>query len=316
MDIREVGDQLEPELRSAFLAAVDAASNLVSEAELVKVIAEGPAALEALASRLVISGFIPAAEPFVNILRIIASAASLTVRGNFDRVSSFAIDAIRDHAFKLVRGLATETTETVRGVLLDGYQRGIGAPAMARQIRDHIGLLPAHRLAVGRYHDSMVMAEVNPELIARNTATYARRLLAWRADMVARTETMVAAHTGLVAGWRANLGSGLLRTTVRMRWQTTEDDRLCERCAPMDGQLQKIGDEFVSMVKGFPDGLPTQPSKKRRRIGGPRPGSRRNPLRQESLDGRTVPLVRALHVLHPPLHPACRCTLTLEFDTP
>lgn len=162
-----------------------------------------------------------------------------------------------------------------------------------------------------RYHDFQISSGVNPELAERNTATYARRLLAWRADMIARTETMTAAHSGLVAGWEANMFEGLLPARALMKWIVTEDDRLCERCAPMDGVTQFVGKAYETSIKGFPEGMPEQHSKKKRRLGGPRPGSKRNKLREENLDGRVVPLGKKIRVLHPPLHPGCRCSLVL-----
>jgi hypothetical protein len=321
VDIRSIGDRLEPQLRRDFLTAVERARALVSERELVRLIEAGnTTAIEALGVRLAEQGLIPSFRNWVWTIGQVAvqSAQTVTpllVAPALTRLSQQALAWVETHAAAMVTGIGWDTTQAIRQVVADGYIRGIGAPAMGRQIRASIGLLPSHAMAVTRYEAQMREKGVPEKVVVRNVETYRRRLLAWRAEMIARTETMMAAHAGLVAGWRVAAGEGRLPAGVRIRWMVTDDDRLCERCAPMDGMTVDLMSEemFVATVKGFPNGMLDleTPGSRRKRKGGLRPGSKRAEVRDESLDGVTVPLSRPVMVAHPPLHPACRCSLVL-----
>lgn len=318
MDIRSIGDALEPQLRKDFLLAVERARAMVGEADLVRLIQAGNTqAIESLGMLLAERGLIPSFRNWVWTLSQVATSAAtataLPLAPSLTLLNPLMLRWVEEHAADLITGIAADTVWAIRDVLVEGTVRGIGARAMGRQIRGVVGLLPSHARAVVNYEAKMREDGVPEKTLERNVETYRRRLLAWRAETIARTETMTASHAGLVEGWKLARDQGRLPGEVRMQWVVTEDDRLCERCAPLDGVTVALGGVFEATVKGFPDGMPDEvtPGSERRRKGGLRPGSGREPVRDEGLEGRLVPLRRPIRVSHPPLHPNCRCTLIL-----
>lgn len=320
-DIREFGDRLEPRLRRQFLEAVAAARAVIDEKELVALIEAGNRdAIYRLGVELAERSLIPNLAGWVQTILTVTRAAAMStiaLAGSLTRINDFALRWVREHAAAQVTGIAWDTTISIRHTI-DRLFTGTGptnVQAAAMLIRNSVGILPSHADALNRYWESMMKAGVPLEKAAKNADTYYRRLLAWRAETIARTETIYASHAGLLAGWHAAVAEGRLGFDVRKKWMVTEDDRLCERCAPMDGKTAPIiGGRFVSTHKGFPDGMPTDtgPGSRRQRKTGLKPGSRKRPSRAQNLDGILVELSSPITVDHPPLHPNCRCTLVLE----
>jgi hypothetical protein len=328
MDPREFGDALEPELRLSFLDAVDAALQLLDAGELVDLIRRGQQReIVLLVERLFAEGFVPSSARYVQAMLAAATAAGasavgatgMAVTAGLERLSPRVLEFVRREGGARVTGLGLDAIRAVQEVMERGITEGIGAQAMGRRIRQSIGLLPSHSRALEVYaagQERLVEAGTMREATAtRNVETYRRRLLNYRAEMIARTEAMNAAHGGLVEGWRANIEAGWLPGDSLMQWVVTEDDRACERCVPMDGQrVRVLGGVFEATVKGYPDGMPdwgTSPGSRAKRKGGAKPGTKGGDWRREDLDGRVVELRKPIRVAHPPLHPNCRCSLVL-----
>lgn len=246
------------------------------------------------------------------------------VETSLQRMSELALAWITRQSNYLVTGITADARTSLRTLLETGYRQGLGARWTARQMRSVVGLLPQHTAAVGRYITTLQEQRFPANVIARNAETYARRLLTYRTENIARTETITASSAGQLAGWQANIASGLLQAhRTWVEWMVTEDDRLCPLCAPMDGQRVRVGEMFVSEFKGFPEGQPTAQGPGSRRL------ARRGPLKPDPFaqprdpKGRfmrikkantLVPLPNANHVPYPPLHPSCRCAMVLRFD--
>lgn len=326
-DVRRFGDLVEGDIRAAFLAAVDAALQLVSATELEGLIRRRDVAgIMALAERAVAGGLVPAMAPFVDAVTKVAAAAALSTAGlgaSLTLINERALAWAREHAAQRVYQFGVDVLGTLFEVTDRTLRQEVEAvlggdagnvQAMGRRIRGAVGMLPSHAKAAERYEEKLRADGVPEDKIARNVATYRRRLVAWRAEGVARTETMEAAHAGLVEGWRAAIEAGRLPSDIQMEWDAQEDKLTCERCAPLDGKRVPVRDgEFVADRKGFPDGVPqtATPASRRRRKTGIKPGTRKAPIRDESLDGVLVELKPPIRVGYPPLHPRCRCTLRL-----
>lgn len=242
--------------------------------------------------------------------------------------SQLVVDSIMTDANRVIVGVGQDTIDSVHRILTSGYLDGIGTSAMSRIIRDSVGLLPSHADAAGRYARTLLSQRIPTPEVARLTAIYQNRLRSYRAENIARTETMAAAHAGQLEAFlqMANQGS-IDRNRARLVWVVTEDDRLCPWCAPMDGQEIELGQMFVATHKGFPEGKPDYEGKGAARLRPvplqPDPRSRprdrfgRFISKRDSrdyLDGKLVEIT-PIAVPHPPLHPQCRCTMNLRFDT-
>ena len=62
----------------------------------------------------------------------------------------------------------------------------------------------------------------------------------------ARTEIIASAHQGQKEAWQQAVDEGLLDSSETNReWITTDDDRLCPICEPMNGQIVGLGEAFL-----------------------------------------------------------------------
>lgn len=249
----------------------------------------------------------------------------------FDLISQLVLDRVRQDAARLVVGVGQDTVLSLRNILEVNYLEGLGAPAAGRVIRSVVGLLPSHATAVGNYAALLHRQGIPEPNRSHQITTYARRLLNYRAENIARTETISAANAGQMQGWLAMADRGVLdRRRTRVVWVVTEDDRLCPWCAPMDGQTIELGQLFTSTHKGFPEGKPTTRGPGSERVDRTtlRPDPRSQPRDAQGrftrlqkrdtndyLDGHLVPLPNRIVVSHPPLHPQCRCDLKLVFTS-
>ena len=72
-----------------------------------------------------------------------------------------------------------------------------------------------------------------------------------RARSIARTEVLRASNMGQQLLWEAAVDAGEWRAQdVRRVFIVTPDDRLCPICAPLDGMMVGLADEFVSPTNG------------------------------------------------------------------
>ena len=99
---------------------------------------------------------------------------------------------------------------------------------------------------------------------------------ATRAEMVARTEAFRAANLATKEAWKQ---SGVVET---VKWYTAEDSLVCTLCAPMDGKVISVNENF------FDKGDTAQGS-----------------------DGSSFDITYS-DVETPPLHPDCRCYIRPE----
>lgn len=327
----EIADALEPEFRTAFLQMIEVIKKAVNPMELEA----------ALSSDLPIPAVIQLFERAVGRSLQLATGGSLqlvydeTVRRSFldaafNLRSELVLETTRNAAFRVVQNVARDAIGAIRAFLVAGYIAGVHPRNAAMMIRDVVGLLPQHAEAVGRFTQNLVSQGQPPELIEQLARNYEARLIAYRANNIARTESAAAAHNGRYVAWMEQAREGFLqRERTWVEWVVTDDDRLCPWCAPMDGKRVRMGDLFVATVKGFPEGKPEArgpgSEKYDRTSLRPDPRSRLRDERgrfvslakrdtRDHLDGRTIPLRSPIAVLHPPLHPSCRCDLVLRFD--
>lgn len=329
-----VAQSFEPEVRGLFLTVVAGLRERVSEDELVELLRtrNWGEILRRFQSAMSVS-YIPVVGGAREVLAgIVAESARRMVTLEsielaFDLKNPAVERWIEQRAGELVTGITQDGVEAIRQVIHQGYVEGIGARAAGRLIREFVGLTPRDAGAVGRFVAEMRDQGLGERAVLRNGATYARRLRNLRAESIARTETMRATIAGQVAVWDQLLERGVLdRRRTWLRWMTTEDDRLCEFCAPMDGMKIRPGEMFISSQRGFPEGKPEGRGPGSKRVGRPlRPDPFAQPRdergrfvrlakRGESLDGRLIPRKETVTVPHPPLHVRCRCAVVLAFD--
>ena len=149
----------------------------------------------------------------------------------------------------LITRITDAQLDTIRGILRAGTVDGSTVYQMASRIRETVGLLPAHADAVAAYRQALLDSGAAPATAERAAAREAQRLLTYRARNIARTETSAAWNRGMRESIEAGIASGdIAGDVVAKRWWVTDDERLCELCAPLDGMVVLMDEEFAPGV--------------------------------------------------------------------
>jgi hypothetical protein len=177
------------------------------------------------------------------------TAADLTEQSGitmtFDLLNPRAVEHLQAHGAELVTQVTEETKAAIRSILEAGFQAGEGVDQLAGKVRAYIGLTQRQAQAVENLYDRLVAEGKPPGWIESQAAAYRERLLDYRAEMIARTETIGAASEGQREAWRQAVDGGLVTGEEYERvWIVTPDDRLCDECAGMENQRAPIGGTY------------------------------------------------------------------------
>jgi hypothetical protein len=168
----------------------------------------------------------------------------------FDLVNPQAVNWIRDNAARLVRDITADTRTVIRDTIQRAFQDGITADQTARALRENIGLTSRMARSVDTFRANLMESGSTQSAAEAAATKYRARLIAQRAETIARTEIMRASNQGQQEAWRQAVDRGFLPDNPVQQWIVTPDDRLCEVCRPMKGQRRSIGENFVSPTDG------------------------------------------------------------------
>lgn len=216
----------------------------------------------------------------------------------FDRLAPQNEAAAEDWAAKFVREIGEDVRATINQTTVEGVRNGLGPDKLARNLRESIGLTAAQARAVQNYRsalerndmaaleyrlrdhrfdvtteDAVLSGEpLAPDLIDTRVQAYRRRYLSYRANTIARYETLYASNAGAMSAIQSAAGAGILPRGAVKRWLLANDERVCPRCRSIV-QMQPQG---VALDEPFI-------------------------WRHGKHSGE---------IQFPPLHPDCRCTVT------
>ena len=275
-DVRSVGDRAVPALARAVKAALERVRESVSLDAAEHAIADGDwadlpdwsAFWDAPKTRQSPTGvgkatkteqpFEKSGDPEAIIYQTMIAAAQAEGRfaGQLGLVNQAAVDAARRQAALLAVGLSRESRAAIREAVTVATQGQLTVRQLARVVRDSIGLTPTFAGAVANYRLTLAAGEMSPAAVGNRftlspkvpsvlsesrldaiVERYSERLLAQRATILARTESLRAAHSGQKSLWDAARADGLIPGDTKIVWQATPDDRECEACAALDGTV-------------------------------------------------------------------------------
>lgn len=221
------------------------------------------------------------AEPFVVVFdqpRAAAHERDILDFG-FDRTNPLAQRWAAEQSAGQIQLISAETRRGVRRMITriieEGFAKGRPPIKIARDIRPLIGLTWNQQNYVGNLRTRLARAAVDdvgelalrsrrvtafggrmkynvppggfPQARIDNIANrYSQRLLRWRANNIARTETLAAANEGQRQLWAQAAASGDLPSSAKRMWIVTPDRRLCPICLPMRGQVRGLTELFVT----------------------------------------------------------------------
>jgi hypothetical protein len=152
---------------------------------------------------------------------------------------------LREHTAEAVKGINAGTRETISALTRYGIENGVHPYETAKAIKGNIGLLPRQSLAVEKYKAALLEAGKSAEKVEKLAAKYADKLLAQRAETIARTEAMSAINHGKTAMREQLQAEGVISEDQEYEWLTAEDERrVCEVCRSLHGERAKLGEPF------------------------------------------------------------------------
>ncbi len=165
------------------------------------------------------------------------------------------IDWARARAAELVRDVSTETRWAIRRIVEQSVHAGTAPRETAKLLESVVGLTERQAQAVARYRANLLAEDVKPATVDRLVSRYGTRLLKFRSQLIARTETIRAANEGRRAQWQRNVAEG---TILPERWErewvaiVPSDGRTCPYCEGQDGQRAPIDGTYPNGDDGPP----------------------------------------------------------------
>jgi SPP1 gp7 family putative phage head morphogenesis protein len=184
---------------------------------------------------------------------------NIRVHLRFDSRNLPAQMSAKQSAAKLITHVTAETRAAVRELVTRAFRDGVPPRDLAKQIKPLVGLTRQQAKAVERHRADLQRAGFSNQAAQAKAARYADKLRRLRAMTIARTEVIRASTEGQLASWRQAVGQGLLSARSEKVWITTQDDRLCPYCRPMDGQ-QVLLDVSFRTALGRVNGPPLHPN--------------------------------------------------------
>lgn len=208
---------------------------------------------------------------------------------DFDLLDEDTQDELRALQDALIAELDEKARDTIEGIISGGIAAGDTADEMAANIRDTITLTERQAQAVTNYrnlledlnrgaldralrntdYDAIVQTAINrgefltDAEIDRLVEDYADNYLDYRADTIARTESLRAANAGLRDSYRQAADRGVFPAeAVTRRWRIATDERVCPICQSIAANNKGgVGlDEDFESADGPVDDPPVHPS--------------------------------------------------------
>lgn len=168
---------------------------------------------------------------------------------SFDITNPRVYEWIDDHGTKLVKEVTENTKEAIKKAVTYAYDKGKGPRVIADEIISHIGLLPNQVAAAENYRADLEKQGMAPAKIDKTVQLYEYRLLQYRANTIARTETINAAAAGQQFYWDSAVKDGLLdKAAFVVEWSTAVNDA-CSKCIDMDGMIREIDGVYSNGVE-------------------------------------------------------------------
>jgi hypothetical protein len=265
-DLHDIADKMKPKVKAAFIAAVQQIKDSITLKDLEAAIETGnvgrvinvfddagiDSKLQGVTDELQ-AGFAAAGKKSIEHL-----PKKLQSEARFDLLNGRSVAFLRDYKFNLIRSISRDTREGIRSTIIHAFEEGGHPRAQARDIMKYVGLTGRQEGAVERYYKMLVKEGRTPEQIERMTERFSQRQLKYRAETIARTETIRAANAGQTQLWLQLADDGLMeRRSARKIWIVTPDDRLCPICE----DIAASNEDGVPIDGGFlsEDGLIEDP---------------------------------------------------------
>jgi SPP1 gp7 family putative phage head morphogenesis protein len=164
---------------------------------------------------------------------------------SFNKTNPDSLAFAASRAGQLIQSIDELTRIAVRRIIVDAFNEQLDVRATAKRIKNIVGLHPKWADAVIKFEKremARLMKLGQKESTARRNSqtrasAYADQLQSKRAVMIARTEIQIAQNQGRYEGWKQADKAGFVDPSALKMWVTALDERTCEICAPLDGEI-------------------------------------------------------------------------------
>lgn len=207
------------------------------------------------------------AQTFLN------SGKYLDVRAIFSGDNPRLIRMFEAEGLRLVTAFNERQRQATFQAIRRGLEEGLNPRDMARSFRQSIGLTPRQEQAVDNFRRMLSVGDreatrralihgtdrktfeaalargqpLTEAQVSRMTDRYRARYIAYRAEVIGRTEALRAAHQGSEEMFQQVIDEGGMdRREVVRTWVTGRDERVRASHQTMNGQMRLLGEMFLS----------------------------------------------------------------------
>ena len=276
--------RLAPSLQREILRAFDVLRVLVDDVALERLIRESGLGASALLTdsmleeafgKLRVAVQLVLRDGTVSAARHVAGVNSAAI---FDVLNPRVIQAAQALDTRVITTLQTATRETFRDTIIAGLEEGLGPRTIARRVRSTLGMAPNQAKAVRnfermlregdlealtrklrdrRFDSTLRKAFAGDGLTAKQietmTSAYERRMIAFNAEVNARTATLDALRSGQRLSWEEAVELGVVdRSRLMKRRSTVGDARVRSAHRAINGQVRHIDEPYSNgeMISG------------------------------------------------------------------
>lgn len=154
-----------------------------------------------------------------------------------------------------ITAIEAETRKSIQTIIHRQFTNALTPRTMSAQIKQTIGLYPRLANAHANYVNNLVAQGMPDDRVELLGGRYYDKLLNYRSQMIAKTETQFMVNRGQLEVWKESSNQDLIPKTARKVWIT--DGAPCEICDPMDGVSTPL-DGFWSLNNGDVVEIPTE----------------------------------------------------------
>ncbi len=275
--------RLQPEMMRAYLRAIEQLRQTLTLAEIVQAIESG--AVDQLLTDAKLDGVLggvadqlhDGAKAGFDLARL---QTTVTAGLRWNVLNPRVQQALRTLEAQILPDVKAAVRETIRAAVQAGVEAGKNPIAIARTIRDSVGLAPNQLRAVANFENALREGDFRKALgyelrdkrfdatlrrlaasdgtlssaqIDKMVTAYRRKFEAFHAETVARTATLNAMRTGQHEAFGAAIDAGIIDPNrAQKTWVNTGDSRV--RPAH-ENQPKGVGNETVPYTMPFSNGL-------------------------------------------------------------
>lgn len=186
-------------------------------------------------------------------LDTLSKSAAIEVKGIPEVIGEFILDLDGERVQEFLEGTSLSRIKNIqeqaeKAILTqyrNGIDSGINPRKFARELRKNIGLNNPQTETLQRYEQQLIEEGLPQKQINKLVEKRRAKMLKYRSEMIARTETTRASSFGVRESGRQLIDQGTFeKDEVFKEWVSIIDNRTTESCISRDGLEVPINEEY------------------------------------------------------------------------